>query len=120
MAYTVLTVLAADRDGVSVADAALTAAVAGGHKFLNDGQTVLFLQNTNGSARTITVTTAQTVDGLAVADLTITLPATTGRLITAAFPRTVYNQSDGYVLVDYSATAGVLVAAVRIPKELIS
>lgn len=118
MAYTALTLLVADRDGVSIADAVLTAAVAGGHTFVNDGSTVLILQNTNGSARTITVTTGQTVDNLAVADLTITLAATTGRLLTATFPRSVYNQSNGTVLVDYSATAGVLVAAVKIPKEI--
>jgi hypothetical protein len=96
MAYTALTVLTADRDGISIADAALTDAVAGGHKFVNDGQTVLYLQNTNGAARTVTVQTAIAVDTL------------------------VYNQSDGTVLVDYSATAGVKVAAVKIPKEMIS
>lgn len=119
MAYTDLTLLTADRDGVSIADAAMTDAVAGGHKFTNDGSTVLVLQNTNGSSRTVTITTNATVDGLAVTDLTITLPATTGRLITATFPRTVYNGSDGKVAVDYSATAGVKVAAVKIPRELI-
>lgn len=119
MAYTALTLLTADRDGVSIADAALTAAVAGGHKFVNDGRTALLLQNTNASSRTVTVQTAQTVDGLAVADLTITLAATTGRLLTAYFPTQVYNASDGYVYIDYSATAGVLVAAIKIPKEIL-
>lgn len=120
MAYTALTLLTADRDGISVADAALTAAVAGGHKFLNDGRTVLLAQNTNGSSRTLTVQTAQTVDGLTVADLSIVLAATTGRIITAYFPPTVYNAADGYVYVDYSATSGVLVAAIKIPKELLT
>lgn len=119
MAYTALTLLTAARAGVSIADAALTAAVAGGHSFVNDGATILLLQNTNAATRTITITSAQTVDGLAVADVSITLAATTGRLLTAYFPRTVYNQSDGTVLVDYSATAGVLVAAVKIPKEIL-
>lgn len=119
MAYTDLTLLVADRDGVSIADAAMADAVAGGHKFVNDGSTILVLQNTNGATRTITITTYSVVDGLAVADLTIPLPATTGRVITATFPKTVYNGTDGKVAVDYSATAGVKVAAVRIPKELL-
>jgi len=119
MARGVLTVIAADRDGVSVADAALTAAVSDGHSFTNDGQTVLLCQNTNASARTVTVVSTQTVDGLAVADLAIVVPATTGRMVTATFPRTVYNQTDGSVWINYSATADLKVAAVRIPKELI-
>lgn len=119
MARVALTLLTADRDGISVADAALTAAIADGHSFVNDGRTVLLLQNTNAATRTITVQTPVTVDGLAVAELTITLPATTGRIITATFPRTVYNQSDGSVYIDYSATAGVLVAAIKIPKEML-
>lgn len=119
MAYTDLVLLVAARAGVSIADAAMTDAVAGGHKFANDGSTILVLQNTNGSSRTITITTVSTVDGLAVADLPITLPATTGRLITAVFPRSLYNGSDGKVSIDYSATAGVKVAAVRIPRELL-
>lgn len=120
MAYTALTLLTADRDGVSVADAALTDALAGGHSFVNDGETILLLQNTNGAARTVTVLSAQTVDGLAVADLPIVVPATTGRLMTCRFPRTIYSQSDGTVLLDVSATAGLKVAAVKIPREMIT
>lgn len=118
MARAALTVLTADRDGVSVADAAMTDAVTDGHYFVNDGSTVLLLQNTNGSSRVVTVQTAQQVDGLAVADLAITVSATTGRLATATFPRTIYNQSDGTVYLDYSATAGLKVAAVKIPREI--
>lgn len=118
MAYTDLTLLVAARTGLSIADAALTDAVAGGHKFTNDGSTLFFAQNTNGSSRTLTITTFSTVDGLAVADLTITLAATTGRILTATFPRSIYNGTDFKVAVDYSATSGVKVAAIRLPKEL--
>lgn len=120
MTYTALTLLTAVRTGLSIADAAMTAAAAGGNSFANDGETVLVLQNTNGSSRTVTIITPNLVDGLAIADLTITLPATTGRLITARFPRSIYNQSDGTVLVDFSAVTGVLIAAVKIPRELIT
>lgn len=119
MAYTDLTVLVADRDGVSVADAVMTDAVAGGHQFINDGATQLLIQNTNAATRTITISTPNTVDGNAIADLAFTIAATTGRLLTATFPRTIYNQSDGKVRVDYSATAGVKIAAVQIPREIV-
>lgn len=118
MARESLTLLTADRDGVSIADADLTDAVADGHSFVNDGRTALVLQNTNAAARTVTVQVTQLVDGLDVTDLSIVVPATTGRLITAYFPRHVYNQTTGEVFIDYSATAGLKVAAVKIPKEL--
>lgn len=120
MAYTDLTVLTADRDGVSVADAAMTAAVAGGHQFANDGRTSLLLQNTDAASKTVTISVGQTVDGLAVASLTITLPATTGRVLTAPFPRSVYNQTDGKVRVDYSAVTNVKIAAITIPREMVT
>jgi len=122
MAYTALTLLTALRTGITVADAAMTAAVAGGHSFTNDGDTVLLFLNTNAATRTITIQTFQTVDGLAVADMSIVLAignVTPTRVMTSRFPRTIYNQTDGTVLIDYSATAGVSVAAVKIPRELI-
>jgi hypothetical protein len=118
MAYTDLALVVAARGGLTVADAALTSAVAGGHQFVNDGSTVLLLQNTNAATRTVTITTAAVVDGQAVGDLAIVLAATTGRVITATFPRSIYNQTDGKVRVDYSATSGVLVAAIQIPREI--
>lgn len=107
------------RAGISIADAALTAANTDGHMFVNDGRTVLILQNTNGAIRTVTVQTPIAVDGLAVADLSITVPALTGRVITPPFPVTVYNQSNGMVFVDYSGVSQTLVAAVRIPWEVL-
>lgn len=126
MAYTALTtgagLLVASRSGISIADAAMTAAVAGGHSFVNDGNTILAFLNTNAAARTITIQTPGTVDGLAIADLTVTLAigsVTPVRVLTSRFPRSVYNQSDGTVLIDYSATANVSVAAIQVPKELI-
>jgi hypothetical protein len=121
VARTALTLLTADRDGVSIADAALTDANTDGHSFENDGATVLVIQNTNGAGRTLTIKTPGVVDGdLAIAERTISVAATTGRLITATFPRTIYNQTDGTVHVDVSATAGLKLAAVKIPRELIA
>jgi hypothetical protein len=121
MAYTALTLLVASRSGISIADAAMTPAVAGGHSFVNDGNTILAFLSTNAASRTITIQTPNTVDGLAIADLTITLgigSVTAVRVLTSRFPRSVYNQTDGTVLIDYSAT-GVSVAAIQVPKELI-
>ena len=120
MARTALTVLTqTSRTGLSIADAAMTAAFVDGHKFVNDGRTVLLMQNTNAASRVVTVQTPGLVDGvLSVADLGITVAATTGRILTPFFPPTIYNQSDGMVYIDYSATAGLLVAAIKIPWEV--
>lgn len=120
MARTNLPVLVpASRSGLSIADSALTAADSvNGHKFFNDGRTVFIAQNTNAATRTITFLTPGSIDGNAIADLAVVIAATTGRLITPSFPATVYSQSDGYVYVDYSAATGLLVAAVKIPWEV--
>lgn len=122
MARAPLTLLTALRGGISIADAAMTAAVTDGHSFVNDGATVLLLLNTNAASRTVTIQTPGLVDSdLAVAERTIVLgigSVTAVRIMTSVWPRTIYNQSDGAVYVDYSATANLSVAAVKIPREL--
>lgn len=119
MTYHTLTVVAADRDGLSIASADLTQADAGGEQFENDGRTILVLENTNGSARTATVLSAMVVDGaLTVADVPITLPATSGKILTTFWPMSIYNQIDRKVRIDFSAITGVKVAAVRLPREI--
>jgi len=90
-------------------------AVAGGFQFVNDGRTFLHVKNTNGAARYITVTTPATVDGLAVADVYVTVAATTGDEMIGPFPTGTFNNSGGYVYVSNSATADLTMAAVRLP-----
>lgn len=119
MAREVLTPLVLARGGISTTSAVMTAAVADGHMFANDGMTTIVFNNTNASPRTVTIQTPGNVDGLAIAELTITVPATNGRIYAGTFPRSVYNQTTGYVYVDYSATAGLTVAAIRIPREVL-
>ena len=43
-----------------------------------DGRLILHFKNTNGSISTVTFDVQQTVDGLAITDPTVTIPATTG------------------------------------------
>lgn len=90
-----------------------TAATQTDLQFSNDGTIILELKNTNGASRTVTVATPGTMDGLAIADSTATLGATTGDLIFKPFPPQIYNQSDDYVYVDLTAFANVTVAAYR-------
>jgi hypothetical protein len=121
VARALLPVLIADRNGISVSDSAMTAAVTDGHYFDNShGDVVLFTRGDAGGPWTITVPVPHTVDGLAVTGLSIAVAAAYGRTMTTTFPRSVYNQPDGTVYLNYSATSGLLVAAIRIPREAAS
>ena len=79
----------------------------------NDGNVFLHFKNTNGATRDITVITPGTVYGLAVADLVVTIAITTGDRMIGPLPPAIFNQSDGSVHFNVSATAGVTVAVVR-------
>lgn len=85
-----------------------------GMEFVNDGDTFLHVKNTNASQRTVTVTTPRTVDGLAIADPAIVVPATTGDKMIGPFPPATFNQAGGLVYVDFDASAGVTIAAIRL------
>jgi hypothetical protein len=85
-----------------------------GNQFLNIDQHVfLHIKNGGGTTCTVTIQTPITVDGLAVADLTVAIPTVSERMI-GPFPLEYYNQSDGMVYVDYSVGTSVTVAAIRL------
>lgn len=111
MARTTLTVQNIDRVGLTPA---LAAANADGSSFANDGRTYLQVKNGSGAPITVTVQTPGTVDGLAVADLTVTVPATTGDKKIGPFPVGVYNQAGDVVYVDFSAVTTVTVGAFKV------
>lgn len=68
---------------------------------------------TSGTALTLTVPTPGSVDGsLAISDRTISMAATEHRVI--GFPLNVadYDQSDGFVYIDFSVITGCTVAVI--------
>lgn len=83
-----------------------------GEMFLNDGHVFLRVVNGSGAGLTVTILTAQTVDGLDVADRAVSVPAGQERWI-GPLSQTVYNQSDGKVYADFSAGTTITVAAIR-------
>jgi hypothetical protein len=113
MARTALTPQTPTRTGTTVTFAA---ANADGHYFANDGRSFLRIKNTDGSSKTVTVAFGGAKDGVSLATLgkTITVGATTGDVTTAVWPKDVYDQADGTVYVDYSATTGVTIAVVTV------
>lgn len=75
---------------------------------------VLYYKNTNGSVATITFDTTKLVDGLAIADHTISIPATTGERVIGAIPATLEVQSGaqaGKLKFTCNLATGVTVAA---------
>jgi len=108
-----LTVIDCVRSGVINT---VTAAIAEGAKFANDGQTFLYCLDTGGDA-VLTFKTPGTIDGLAIAEMTVTVTAdaTAGELI-GPFPPSIYNQSDGTVHVTPDDHTSLGYVPVRVPK----
>lgn len=100
----------------------MTAAIADGHAFVNLGENIfLYVDNGGGSAVAVTIETPGTVDGNAIADLSVSVPAGESRFI-GPFKRSVYNQDDSagdtgldkVVFVDTDIQTSVTYAAVKV------
>lgn len=74
MAATAITPTEITRAGVTE-PAGTASDTSNGNSFANDGRVILRMKNENAGAQTVIVTTPGTVDGNAVADLTINLAA---------------------------------------------
>lgn len=109
MARAALTVQDIERSGL---EPSYTAAIADGHSFENNGRVFIHVKNGDAASKDITIQTPGTVDGLAVADRVVSVPADEERMI-GPFAPSQYNQSDGSVYVDYSAITSVTIAAIE-------
>ena len=111
-ARNVLTVQTIPAYGGKIDNVSMTAGSADNHEFANDGRTFLLALNTNGATRTVTVVGVACVRNCNHAiDTVATVPITTGVSLLGPFDPAAFNQSDGLVHVDLSATAGVTIAA---------
>lgn len=110
MARTELTVQTISRAGL---EATTDAAIADGHKFVNDGKLTLLHVINGATDVVVTVQTAYTLDGKALADDTVTCTANEERFI-GPFPADIYNQTDGMVYIDYDDTSNVTVSVLRL------
>lgn len=70
---------------------------------------VLHVKNGGGSSLTVTITTPLTVNGLAVADRTVTVAAGAETVISLGVDN-AYAQADGTAYVDFSTATSVTVA----------
>lgn len=89
------------------------AATVSGDRFTPGPSTWLHVKNTNGSSMVVTVVTPRTdALGNAVADNTVTVPATTGERVIGPFPAEFYGSTtDGLADITYSAVTGVTIGA---------
>lgn len=85
-----------------------------GNYFVHPGGTILIhVKNTNGSTRTMTITTSAVVNGLVVTSPAYVIPATTGDKMICNLPAQL--QTAGQVYLDWDASAGVSVGVFSIP-----
>ena len=75
---------------------------------------VLHVKNASGASVTVTIPTPGTVEGLAVADRTVTVTAADDRFI-ALGTADIYKSAGEDAYVDYSATTSVTVAVLDVP-----
>lgn len=93
MADRALNVEVVTLNGLDATDNAIT--TGNTYQVPNNGRTLLHFRKTGAGDATITFTTPRTVAGLAVADPTVRVPATTGDVLVGPFPPDVFNDTDG-------------------------
>jgi len=108
MARTEIEKQAAALGGANVVFGAVTAAAApDGHYFDTDGLDVVLIKNSGAAPNTMTVDVPVIVDGVAVADRVVTVPA--GQTWQWR-PRPEHRQTNGHVNVNFSHATEVTVA----------
>jgi len=80
----------------------------------NDGRIMLHFKHTGAGDETVTIQTPKTVSGLAVADLPVTVPATTGDKMVGPFRPGTFNDSSGDLKFTASAGTDLTCAVVRL------
>lgn len=104
-----LTVETSSRSGLTPTH---NACDAGGDEFVNDGGVMVWVTNGGASERTVTIVSQETVDGLAVADRTVAVPAGEERLI-GPFPVSTYNDANSKVQLTYDAVTSLTIAVIK-------
>lgn len=83
--------------------------------FPNDGRTFLHAKKSGAGACTVTASTPANARGLAIADPTYTVPASTGDVIIGPFAPDLFNDANGKVSVTLSEITGLSVGVFRLP-----
>lgn len=107
-----MAVLAVQSVPVSGLSPTYAAASGGGDSAPVASGRVLSVKNGSGSSITVTMTTPGNVDGVAIADPTLTIAAGASGVIPVS---SIYRGSDGTAAIAYSAVTTVTVALLQLP-----
>jgi len=89
------------------------AADSGGELIPNsDGRSLLHIKNSGAATRTVTFTSTKVVNGLALADQAVSVPAGEDRIV-GPFPQDVFNNGSSQVAVSYDNEADLTIAALK-------
>ena len=113
MAEVVLTPLVAAPDGVD-GSTPQAVATADNYIFRNDGRTILHFVKTGIGIATIIVITPKTFGGLALDDLEISVPASTGDVYAGPFNPELYHDGSGDVDFSSDDEASLTVEAIKV------
>lgn len=113
MARTALSAQFPSRSGLNATYTAPSGTGAGeGIKFTNTGIEVVHVKNADSNPTTITVITPNTVDGQAIGDRSVTVPAASERFL-GGWPTSTYNNSDDSVYMEFSNVTAVTCAVIK-------
>jgi hypothetical protein len=101
------------RSGVTVTTLPTIPTATHGNKFLYDKKAWLEVNNGSGAQITVTINTPGTLDGQAIDDLVVNVPAG-ARVAIGPFTPT-FVQSDGYVWAVFSSVTSITIGAFRVP-----
>ena len=110
-----LTVQNVNRVGLAPTYAAATG---GGDKFAPTDRTWLHVKNASAGAITVTIVTPGTaLPDVGIADVAVSVPATTGERLIGPFPYEFFaNPADGLADITYSGVTSLTVAAVKLTQ----
>jgi hypothetical protein len=80
----------------------------GGDEFINTGIPFIHIKNGDASPVDVTIETPNAVDGLAVADRVVTVPATSERML-GPFPARTYNDANAKVKLTYDSVTSLTI-----------
>src|SRR5258705_12726063 len=83
--------------GIDMTDNAGLVATTNNYTFSNDGNVFMHIKKSGAGSCTVTITTPNTVDGFAIADATVVVPASTGDMMIGPFRPETFNDANGKV-----------------------
>jgi hypothetical protein len=105
MARTTVTAIDSSIAGATISYS--NADASNGNNVLFDADLLVLAKNTDSSDHTVTLrANGATVNGIAIPDVTITIPATSGHKAIDAIPREFFATS-GYLNIDWSSATGM-------------